>query len=122
MVQELLFFQEDILPHATKLLTYQVETETIIATVGDLVRGTQSHNFKSTTFKIPTNCDFCYERIWGLTSKGFTCTDCGYSCHSKCEMKVPAACPGVLDKAAKRALKEEKKSRSEERRVGKECW
>lgn len=80
--------------------------------VGDVARGIQSHTFKATTFKIPTNCDLCGERIWGLTSKGATCTDCGYSCHSKCEMKVPAACPGVLDKAAKKALRGEKKAAS----------
>jgi hypothetical protein len=107
--QSLLYSQEEILPHAAKLLTFQVESEVIVNAVGDLARGTQSHNFKSTTFKIPTNCDLCGERIWGLTSKGFTCTDCGYSCHSKCEMKVPAQCPGVLDKAAKKALREERK-------------
>jgi len=45
-----------------------------------------------------------------MGSKGFTCRDCGYSCHAKCEMKVPATCPGVLDKAAKKALKEEKRA------------
>ncbi|KAF8538024.1 hypothetical protein BDD12DRAFT_743025 [Trichophaea hybrida] len=109
VVRALLFCQEEILPHSFKLLTCQIETEAIIAAVGDVARGTQSHNFKSTTFKILTNCDLCSERIWGLTSKGFKCTDCGYACHSKCEMKVPAACPGVLDKAAKKALRDEKK-------------
>ena len=44
--------------------------------------------------------DLCGDKIWGLSAKGSTCTDCGFSCHSKCEMKVPAKCPGVLDKAA----------------------
>lgn len=78
--------------------------------VGEIERGTQTHKFKATTFKIPTNCDFCNETLWGLKSKGFTCQDCGYSCHKHCEMKVPAACPGVLDKAAKKALKEEKRT------------
>ncbi|KAI5779096.1 hypothetical protein EDC01DRAFT_672062 [Geopyxis carbonaria] len=109
ITRALLYSQEDILSHASKLLTYEVQTETILSVVGDVARGTQSHNFKSTSFKIPTNCDLCSERIWGLSSKGFTCTDCGYSCHAKCEMKVPATCPGVLDKAAKKALKEEKR-------------
>lgn len=45
-----------------------------------------------------------------MGSKGFTCRDCGYSCHAKCEMKIPATCPGVLDKAAKKAFKEEKRA------------
>ena len=105
----MLFQQEDILPHATKLLKHQVETEIILAAVGDLSRGVQSHTFKSTTFKLVANCELCGERIWAL-SKGLVCTDCGYACHTKCEMKVPAACPGVLDKAGKKALREEKKA------------
>jgi hypothetical protein len=91
-------------------MTLQVEIETILDAVGEIERGTQTHKFKATTFKIPTNCDLCNETVWGLKSKGFNCQDCGYSCHKHCEMKVPAACPGVLDKAAKKALKEEMKA------------
>ncbi|KAI5786205.1 hypothetical protein FPQ18DRAFT_349328 [Pyronema domesticum] len=109
IARALLYQKEQILPHAYQLLTCEVEIDVVLNAVGDVARGTQSHNFKSTSFKIPTDCDLCGERIWGLTSKGFTCSDCGYSCHAKCEMKVPAACPGVLDKAAKKALKEENK-------------
>ncbi|KAG0633344.1 hypothetical protein HOY80DRAFT_992138 [Tuber brumale] len=100
---------EELAPHSTKLTTLQIEIETILGAVGEIERGTQTHKFKPTTFKIPTNCDFCNETLWGLKSKGFTCQDCGYSCHKHCEMKVPAACLGVLDKAAKKALKEEKR-------------
>lgn len=87
-----------------------MEIETILDAVGEIERGTQTHKFKATTFKIPTNCDLCNETLWGLKSKGFNCQDCGYSCHKHCEMKVPAACPGVLDKAAKKALKGEMKA------------
>ncbi|RPB00101.1 hypothetical protein L873DRAFT_1681392, partial [Choiromyces venosus 120613-1] len=101
---------EELAPHSTKLITLQVEIETILGAVGEIERGTQIHKFKATTFKIPTNCDFCNETLWGLKSKGFNCQDCGYSCHKHCEMKVPAVCPGVLDKAAKKALKEEKRT------------
>jgi len=78
----------------------------------DLERGASTHKFKSSSFKIATNCDFCHERIWGLGNKGLNCKDCGYACHSKCEMKVPATCPGVLDKSAKKALKEEKRAQA----------
>lgn len=82
-----------------------MEIQTVLEAVGDIERGTQTHKFKPTTFTIPTNCDLCGERAWRLTGKGSTCKDCGYTCHAKCEMKVPAQCPGVLDKAAKKALK-----------------
>jgi formin-binding protein 1 len=70
--------------------------------------GAKNHNFKSQTFKIPTNCDLCGERIWGLSAKGFDCRDCGYTCHSKCEMKVPAECPGEQSKEERKKLKQER--------------
>ncbi|CAA9961312.1 hypothetical protein P3342_006924 [Pyrenophora teres f. teres] len=86
----------------------EVEVSTITAVVGDLSIGARNHNFKSQTFKIPTNCDLCGDRIWGLSAKGFDCQDCGYTCHSKCEMKVPADCPGEQSKVEKKKLKEER--------------
>ncbi|ORY01835.1 hypothetical protein BCR34DRAFT_574630 [Clohesyomyces aquaticus] len=86
----------------------EVEVSTITGVVGDLSVGARSHNFKSQTFKIPTNCDLCGDRIWGLSAKGFDCRDCGYTCHSKCELKVPADCPGEQTKEARKKLKEER--------------
>ena len=86
----------------------EVEVSTITSVVGDLSIGARNHNFKSQTFKIPTNCDLCGDRIWGLSAKGFDCQDCGYTCHSKCEMKVPADCPGEQSKVEKKKLKEER--------------
>ena len=91
-----------------KRLTAEVEASTITAVVGDVTLGAKNHNFKSQTFKIPTNCDLCGERIWGLSAKGFDCRDCGYTCHSKCEMKVPAECPGEQSKEARKKLKQER--------------
>jgi hypothetical protein len=86
----------------------EVEVSTITSVVGDLSIGARNHNFKSQTFKIPTNCDLCGDRIWGLSAKGFDCRDCGYTCHSKCEMKVPADCPGEQTKEERKKLKEER--------------
>ncbi|CAG8633452.1 10160_t:CDS:10 [Dentiscutata erythropus] len=43
-------------------------------------------------FTIPTTCDLCQNTIWGIAKQGFTCKDCGYNCHAKCEMKVPPNC------------------------------
>ncbi|TVY25281.1 Protein BZZ1 [Lachnellula hyalina] len=100
--------QEDLHQVDHKRLTAEVETETITGAVGDVTLGAKSHNFKSQTFKIPTNCDLCGERIWGLSAKGFDCRDCGYTCHSKCEMKVPAECPGEQTKEERKKLKQER--------------
>ncbi|CAI6332804.1 unnamed protein product [Periconia digitata] len=86
----------------------EVEVSTITSVVGDLSLGARNHNFKGQTFKIPTNCDLCGDRIWGLSAKGFDCRDCGYTCHSKCEMKVPADCPGEQSKEEKKKLKDER--------------
>lgn len=85
--------------------TAEVEVSTITTAVGDVSIGARNHNFKAQTFKIPTNCDLCGDRIWGLSAKGFDCQDCGYTCHSKCEMKVPADCPGEMSKEEKKRLK-----------------
>lgn len=108
VLTQLFLQQEDLHQVDRKRLTAEVETSTITSAVGDVTLGAKSHNFKSQTFKIPTNCDLCGERIWGLSAKGFDCRDCGYTCHSKCEMKVPAECPGELNKEERKKYKQER--------------
>lgn len=108
VVRSIFHMQESLHEVNRKWLTAEVETSTIISIVGDLSVGAQNHNFRSQTFKIPTNCDLCGERIWGLSAKGFDCRDCGYTCHSKCQMKVPAECPGEQSKEDKKKLKAER--------------
>jgi hypothetical protein len=108
IVRAIFALQEELHQVDHKRLTAEVETSTITEAVGDVTLGAKSHNFKSQTFKIPTNCDLCGERIWGLSAKGFDCRDCGYTCHSKCEMKVPAECPGEQSKDEKKKLKTER--------------
>jgi hypothetical protein len=105
VVRAIFALQEELHQVDHKRLTAEVETSTITKAVGDVTLGAKSHNFKSQTFKIPTNCDLCGERIWGLSAKGFDCRDCGYTCHSKCEMKVPAECPGEQNKDERKKLK-----------------
>ena len=112
VVRALFAMQEDLHSVDRKRLTAEVETSTITSAVGDVTRGAKNHNFKSQTFKIPTNCDLCGERIWGLSAKGFDCRDCGYTCHSKCEMKVPADCPGEQNKDERKKLKAERQDSS----------
>lgn len=105
VVRSLFAMQEDLHAVDRQRLTAEVETTTITNAVGDVTLGAKNHNFKGQTFKIPTNCDLCGERIWGLSAKGFDCRDCGYTCHSKCEMKVPADCPGEQSKEERKKLK-----------------
>ncbi|KAL8889906.1 MAG: hypothetical protein Q9205_003020 [Flavoplaca limonia] len=105
MVRTLFLLQDELHQMDRKRLTSEVEAQTITSVVGDLSIGAQNHSFKSQTFKIPTNCDLCGERIWGLSAKGFDCRGCGYTCHSKCELKVPADCPGEQSKDERKKLK-----------------
>lgn len=119
VVRSLFAMQEDLHSVDRQRLTAEVETGTITAVVGDVTLGAKNHNFKSQTFKIPTNCDLCGERIWGLSAKGFDCRDCGYTCHSKCEMKVPADCPGEQSKDERKKLKAERQD-SANRLVGRD--
>ena len=91
-------------------ISAEVEVSTITSAAGDLTLGARHHNFKPTTFKIPTNCDLCGDRIWGLSAKGFDCRDCGFTCHSKCELKVPADCPGEQNKEQKKQLKQQRQA------------
>ncbi|KAL8697556.1 MAG: hypothetical protein Q9201_007066 [Fulgogasparrea decipioides] len=108
VVRSLFYLQDELHQVERKRLTSAVETQTITSVVGDLSLGAQNHNFKLQTFKIPTNCDLCGERIWGLSAKGFDCRDCGYTCHSKCELKVPADCPGEQSKDERKKLKSDR--------------
>ena len=112
LVRAMFAMHEDLQQTERKRLTAEVETSTITSAVGDVSLGAQNHQFKPQTFKIPTNCDLCGERIWGLSAKGFDCRDCGYTCHSKCEMKVPAECPGEQSKDEKKRLKGERQAAS----------
>lgn len=110
VVRQLFALQEELHSADRQRLTAEVEAASITAVVGDVTLGANNHNFKSQTFKIPTNCDLCGERIWGLSAKGFDCRDCGYTCHSKCEMKVPADCPGEKNKEERKKLKTERQA------------
>ncbi len=112
MVKAMFNAQELLHEVERQRLSAEVETYTITSTVGDVSLGAQNHAFKSQTFKVPTNCDLCGERIWGLSAKGFDCQDCGYTCHSKCELKVPAECPGEQSKEGKKKLKAERQAAS----------
>ncbi|KAI9804526.1 MAG: hypothetical protein M1825_001425 [Sarcosagium campestre] len=108
LVNTLLSLQEELHRIDHQKVNAEVETSVIKAAIGDVSSGARDHSFISQTFKIPTNCDLCGERIWGLSAKGFDCKDCGYTCHGKCELKIPATCPGEQHKDEKKKLKIER--------------
>lgn len=112
VVRAMFYMKDELHQIERRRLTAEVETSTITKAVGDISFGAQNHNFKTETFKIPTNCDLCGERIWGLSAKGFNCVDCGFTCHSKCELKVPADCPGEQTKEEKKKLKAERQAQA----------
>lgn len=72
-----------------KLVT---EIACVTRVAGEIDRGMTEHTFKSASFAIPTNCDFCGSTIWGMSRKGYHCKACSYNCHKNCQMKVPANC------------------------------
>ena len=109
-VRSVFALQESLHESERAWISAEVETATVVAAVGDISVGAQNHDFKAQTFKIPTNCDLCGERIWGLSAKGFDCRGCGYTCHSKCELKVPADCPGEQSKDERKRLKVERQA------------
>ncbi|KXT03927.1 hypothetical protein AC578_9270 [Pseudocercospora eumusae] len=105
------FHHQELLHEADrKRITAEVEVSTITSAVGDLSVGAKSHTFKHQTYKIPTSCDLCGDRLWGLNAKGLSCELCGFTCHTKCELKVPADCPGELNKEQKKSIKAERQA------------
>lgn len=97
--------QEMLHESERKRVTAEVEVGTITSAVGDVSASARNHTFKNQTYKIPTSCDLCGDRLWGLNAKGVSCEECGFTCHTKCELKVPADCPGELNKEQKKAIK-----------------
>ncbi|KAJ9050337.1 Protein BZZ1 [Entomophthora muscae] len=69
----------------------QTEADLILGSMGNPPSG-QMHEFKASSFTIPTTCDYCESTIWGLSRHGATCKECGYNCHAKCELKAPLNC------------------------------
>lgn len=105
------FYHQEALHEAErKMITAEVEVSTITSNVGDVSVGARNHAFKNETFRLPTNCDLCGDRIWGLSAKGLICNDCGFTCHTKCELKVPADCAGELNKEQKKSAKAERQA------------
>ncbi|KAF8158545.1 hypothetical protein B0H34DRAFT_797918 [Crassisporium funariophilum] len=81
--------------YATSESVLNTEMDTIMGAIGDDEGASRPHLFKSSSFSIPTQCAYCMfleSSIWGFNKQGKTCTLCGLSVHSKCELKVAANC------------------------------
>jgi hypothetical protein len=63
----------DITILSTQKVRVKSEVDLIIQNIGDEGLRAQNHDFKASSFTIPTTCDFCSSTIWGLSNKGFTC-------------------------------------------------
>jgi hypothetical protein len=113
VVRAMFHYSEALHEAEQRRVTAEVEIATITSAMGDISVGMRNHAFENKTFKIPTNCDLCADRIWGLSAKGLSCKECGYTCHVKCELKVPADCPGELDKDARKAIKAERQANAQ---------
>ncbi|KAJ1968064.1 Protein BZZ1, partial [Dimargaris xerosporica] len=75
-------------------VTYDTEVRELSRVVR-VVSEDERHQFKSTTFAIPTVCDYCNAKIWGVGKTGYTCQACSLNCHKKCMLKVPVECAGT---------------------------
>ncbi|KAI8370561.1 uncharacterized protein BYT42DRAFT_582860 [Radiomyces spectabilis] len=90
--EKLVAVMRDITLLSTQKVRVKSEVDLIIRNIGDGGLQAQTHDFKPSSFTIPTTCDYCSSTIWGLSKQGLTCKACGFNCHAKCEMKVAPNC------------------------------
>lgn len=70
VVRAMFHYSEALHEAEQRRVTAEVEIATITSAMGDISVGMRNHAFENKTFKIPTNCDLCADRIWGLSAKG----------------------------------------------------
>lgn len=58
---------------STQKARVKSEVDLIIQSIGDSGLNMESHDFKASSFTIPTTCDYCGNTIWGLSKQGMTC-------------------------------------------------
>lgn len=83
----------------TKIIQTNGNSQQIVSTEEDIlpVVYTKSHKFKIQTFKLQW-CELCGNFLFGFTSQGVKCEDCGFIAHKKCSELVPPKCVPDLKK------------------------
>ncbi|RCH81688.1 hypothetical protein CU098_006387, partial [Rhizopus stolonifer] len=71
--EKMMELEREITLLSTQKVRVKSELDLIIQNIGDDGLRAQNHDFKSSSFTIPTTCDFCNSTIWGLSNKGLTC-------------------------------------------------
>lgn len=96
-------FRDSMLATLKDLTLLQMRTEQLEGEIssleqalGDDVGPQRPHEWKSATFTIPADCDFCNSNIWGLTKPGYTCKRCSANVHVKCSMRIPSDCSSAV--------------------------
>lgn len=80
-------------------LKCEVQINAITEAIGSDEVASVPHNFKNKSFLKQTTCSFCGNPM----RKGLSCRECGYVCHIKCELNVPADCTKQKLPKSKRA-------------------
>ncbi|KAI8822262.1 uncharacterized protein EV422DRAFT_526239 [Fimicolochytrium jonesii] len=90
--------KRETMKQQTSRSKFQVQIDRIYSLLSSDLEDMHPHNLTGKTFVHPVTCDYCHGTIWGVGKPGLTCDDCGYHAHLKCELKIPALCPGVMNK------------------------
>jgi len=86
--------QNIIMANNIKLIC-EIQINEISKYIDNEPKSERQHVFKPKKIINPTVCDYCKEKLWG---KAYICKLCTFSCHIKCELKVPLECNGVKTK------------------------
>jgi len=73
-------------------LKCEVQINAITEAIGSNQNSIVPHNFKNKKIINKSVCSLCGESLWG---KCLSCRECGYICHTKCELNVPLNCTKV---------------------------
>eukprot|EP00833_Pecoramyces_ruminatium_P011092 jgi/Orpsp1_1/1185124/evm.model.c7180000092424.1 len=73
-------------------LKCEVQINAITEAIGCDQMSIVPHNFKNKKIINKAICSLCGESLWG---KCLSCKECGYLCHTKCELNVPPNCTKV---------------------------
>lgn len=95
IVEVLLVTLKDLSLAEGKVAALDEEIKILEETLGSDQGAQRPHDFRNSSFALPTPCDHCKSSIWGLAKPGSSCRRCGANVHVKCAKRVPAECTGA---------------------------